>query len=102
MELRTLHKKEENSGLILKCPWCAFSSPIGEFSAYHHPHEMGQEATGSTQCGQCSAAGYTALFVLSYDPQAELGRDEEYRELFLCDLDQTPHGWQNKSVLMEG
>jgi hypothetical protein len=54
---------------------------------YRHPGELISVCdTGSTQCGQCWAAGSTGLFVLAYDAAADIGDDNNMRECYLTEL----------------
>lgn len=90
MNLKTLHQDSDGISPYLQCPWCGYVDVIGEFTSYQHPYEplsAASAVTGSTQCCQCLAAGPTALFVLAYDKQADLGDDNQYRDLYLSDLE---------------
>jgi hypothetical protein len=71
------------------CPWCNYIDVNNEFGPYTHPydHSPEQARRGSTECGQCSAAGPTALFILAHDPKAELYDCEKYREMYLSQLE---------------
>ena len=87
MNLRTLHKDSDGISPYLKCPWCGYADVCGEFMPYLHPDEPCDACTGSTRCGQCDAAGATALFVLAYDPACDLGDNNQFRNLYLSELE---------------
>lgn len=90
MNMKTLHQDSDGIAPYLRCPWCGYADVIGEFIPYAHPSEpCGTNATGSTECGQCHAAGPTALFVLAYDSDADMGGDERFRSLYMMMLEAT-------------
>lgn len=90
--LRYIHQHSDGISPYLRCPWCGYRDVIGEFLEYHHPEEPIVRGTGSTQCGQCWAAGPTPIFVLAYDPKARLYESEEFRDLYIQFIMDTPEG----------
>lgn len=85
MNAKTLHQDSDGISPYLQCPWCGYTDVTSEFMEYRHPDETAK-GTGSTQCGQCWAAGPTPVFMLAYDPSVDLGGSNEFRELYLTIL----------------
>lgn len=94
-KMSNLHQWSDGISPYMKCPWCGYIDVENEFHGYCHPYDAASgenHSRGTTQCGQCAAAGPTVMFVLAYNQDAELYDCESFRNLYLSELNHTPYG----------
>jgi hypothetical protein len=89
LNLQRLHTESNGISPYLCCPWCGYTDCTHEFGIFWGPKDNPETPeNGCTICNQCNAAGWSGMFVLAYNPNADLGEDNKFRQLYLSMIEE--------------